>query len=113
MKQVADIIYQRANKRKVVLYGCSDMCEVLRQMLESYDCRVSLFVDRNHSFFHGYGCKVVSPEVLLPERDFVVIVPFGANAISSICENCLKLGYAPGDWFVWSQEVNFDIMSLK
>ncbi|WP_027630247.1 hypothetical protein [Ruminiclostridium cellobioparum] len=51
MKRVADIIYQKANKREIVLYSCSDMCEALRRMLESYGCKVSFFVDRNHTFF--------------------------------------------------------------
>lgn len=68
MKRVADIIHQKANKREIVLYGCSDMCEALRQMLESYGCKVSFFVDRNHTFFHGYGCKVASPDSLSPEK---------------------------------------------
>lgn len=110
MQRVTTIIQQRANNREIVLYGCSDMCEALHHMLESYGCKVSLFVDRNHSLFHGYGCKVVSPDVISPDKHFVIVVPFGTNAIKSICKNCMRLGYKQEDWFVWSKEVNYDIV---
>lgn len=110
MERVISNITRRANGRQIVLYGCGKMAETLRRMLESTGCSVSFFVDRNYRYFHEFCQPIASPEILNPRKHFPVIVPFGEKAVQSITENCRKLGYPPGDWFIWSQDVKDDIV---
>lgn len=109
MYRVTEAIKRLAKGREIVLYGCSKMADALYQMLEYTNCKPSFIVDKNFTLFQVNSYKVLSPDVLSPQKHFPVIVPFGNKAVSSIQENCMKLGYSKGDWFVWYQETNYDI----
>lgn len=110
MRQVADEIFKLAKGREIVLYGCSEMAEALLKMLESVECHISFIVDRNYKSFQNFVCCVLPPTSLLPQKHFPVIVPFGQNAIFSIKNDCLSLGYEQNDWFAWYQNVNYGII---
>lgn len=109
MKRAVNDILRRANGREIVLYGCSNMAEALRRMLESANCRVSFIVDQNYNYFHNIGGPVLQPDSIFPEKHFLIIVPFGENAVRSIKNDCIKLGYRENDWFIWYKDVDYDI----
>lgn len=110
MKRVSEEVLRRAGGREIALYGCSEMAEALKHMFECTGCKISIFSDKNYHQFYHLGCEVISSKCLSPKRYFPVIVPFGENAIQSMINHCLKLGYQPKDWFVWSREVDYDIV---
>lgn len=107
-KTTAEII-RRANGRDVILYGCSEMAEALRRMLESSGCHVSFFADKNYKYFYEMRCPVKPSTLLTPKKHFPVIVPFGNKAVSSIINDCKNLGYQQNDWFIWAHEVDYPI----
>lgn len=109
MKRVIEEVRRCANGRELVLYGCSNMAEALRQMFESGGCYISFAVDRNYAFFHNMHCQVLPPDLISPKKHFPIIVPFGQAAVKSILDNCLRKGYQEGDWFIWYRDVHFDI----
>lgn len=109
MERTTTEIIRRANGRDVLLYGCSEMAEALRRMLESTGCHISFFVDKNYRYFYEMKCPVKPSECISPFKHFPVIVPFGKNAIFSIIAECKSMGYPENDWFIWKLEVDYPI----
>lgn len=110
MQRVTQAILEKSGGREVVLYGASGMAEALCEMMETFGVVIPFFVDRESHVFHHLVRSVELPKKLDPQKYFPIIVPFGSQAITSIIAHLTELGYAQNDWFIWAQDVDYDIV---
>lgn len=113
MERVREMIDKRSRGRKLVIYGADSTGDLLCRIVQSMGLKIDFFVDRAYSVMGAcQGKPVSSPSILKPNEHFVLIISSANHHTVSSMKWALHedFGYKWGDWFLWDDDVSFDIV---
>ena len=105
------MIMERATGRQICIYGAEQVGEQMLSLMRALGVEVGFFIDRKWQQLDGYfRLPVRSVDAIDCCEHFVALSDSASlRTTDSMKQELQNRGYNYGDWFHWSEDVDFDI----